>query len=65
MRSPIMQLILRHRRQRCRSKAHPEIPDACLARNADLAVARLSESVQISREHTLGIRPMPLWCLDC
>jgi DNA-binding GntR family transcriptional regulator len=60
VRSPIMQLILRHRRQRCRSKEHLEIPDACLARNTDLAVARLSERVQISREHTLGIRPMPL-----
>lgn len=42
------------------AKEHLEILDACLARNADLAVARLSEHVQISREHTLGIRPMPL-----
>jgi DNA-binding GntR family transcriptional regulator len=42
------------------AKEHLEILDACLARNADLAVARLSEHVQISREHSLGIRPMPL-----
>ena len=42
------------------AKEHLEILDACGARNADLAVARLSEHVQISREHTLGIRPMPL-----
>lgn len=42
------------------AKEHLEILDACSARNADLAVARLSEHVQISREHTLGIRPMPL-----
>ena len=41
------------------AKEHLEILDACLARNTDLAVARLSEHVQISREHTLGIRPMP------
>ena len=39
---------------------HLEILDACRTRNADLAVARLSEHVQISREHTLGIRPMPV-----
>ena len=42
------------------AQEHLEILDACGARNADLAVARLSEHVQISREHTLGIRPMPL-----
>lgn len=42
------------------AKEHLEILDACRARNVDLAVARLSEHVQISREHTLGIRPMPL-----
>jgi DNA-binding GntR family transcriptional regulator len=42
------------------AKEHLEILDACLTRNAELAVARLSEHVQISREHTLGIRPMPL-----
>ena len=42
------------------AKEHLEILDACGARNADCAVARLSEHVQISREHTLGIRPMPL-----
>lgn len=42
------------------AKEHLEILDACRARNTDLAAARLSEHVQISREHTLGIRPMPL-----
>jgi DNA-binding GntR family transcriptional regulator len=42
------------------AQEHLEILDACRTRNADLAVARLSEHVQISREHTLGIRPMPL-----
>jgi DNA-binding GntR family transcriptional regulator len=42
------------------AKEHLEILDACRSRDADLAVARLSEHVQISREHTLGIRPMPI-----
>jgi DNA-binding GntR family transcriptional regulator len=42
------------------AKEHLEILDACRARDIDLAIARLSEHVQISREHTLGIRPMPL-----
>lgn len=41
------------------AKEHLEILDACRSRDTDLAVARLSEHVQISREHTLGIRPMP------
>lgn len=42
------------------AKEHLEILDACRARDTDLAVALLSEHVQISREHTLGIRPMPV-----
>lgn len=42
------------------AKEHLEILDACRARDADLAVARLAEHVQVSREHTLGIRPMPI-----
>ena len=42
------------------AKEHLEILDACRARDTDLAVARLAEHVQISREHTLGIRPMPI-----
>jgi DNA-binding GntR family transcriptional regulator len=42
------------------AKEHLEILDACRARDADLALARLSEHVQISREHTLGVRPMPV-----
>ena len=41
------------------AQEHLEILDACVARNADLAVARLCEHIQISREHTLGIRSMP------
>ena len=41
------------------AKEHLEILDACRARNGDLAVARLCEHIQISREHTLGIRSMP------
>jgi DNA-binding GntR family transcriptional regulator len=42
------------------AQEHLEILDACRARNADLAVTRLCEHIQISREHTLGIRPMPV-----
>jgi DNA-binding GntR family transcriptional regulator len=42
------------------AKEHLEILDACLARDTELAVAQLAEHVQISREHTLGIRPMPV-----
>jgi DNA-binding GntR family transcriptional regulator len=42
------------------AQEHLEILDACRTRDADLAVTRLSEHVQISSEHTLGIRPMPL-----
>ena len=42
------------------AKEHLEILDACRARDAGLAVARLAEHVQVSREHTLGIRPMPI-----
>jgi DNA-binding GntR family transcriptional regulator len=42
------------------AKEHLEILDVCLARDADLAIARLAEHIQISREHTLGIRPMPI-----
>lgn len=39
------------------AKEHLEILDACLMRDADLAVAHLSQHIEISREHTLGLRP--------
>lgn len=41
------------------AKEHLAILDACLARDADLAARRLADHINISREHTLGIRPMP------
>jgi hypothetical protein len=31
---------------------------ACLDRDADLAIERLVRHIEISREHTLGLRPM-------
>ena len=37
---------------------HLEILDACLDRDVELAVTRLAKHIEISREHTLGIRPM-------
>jgi DNA-binding GntR family transcriptional regulator len=37
---------------------HLEILDACARRDAPLAVKRLAQHIEISREHTLGIRPM-------
>ena len=40
------------------AKEHLKILDACLSRNADLAAKRLAQHIEISREHTLGIRPM-------
>jgi DNA-binding GntR family transcriptional regulator len=40
------------------AKEHSKILDACLNRNPDLAVKRLTQHIEISREHTLGIRPM-------
>jgi DNA-binding GntR family transcriptional regulator len=40
------------------AKEHLEILDACLAQDAELAVTRLAQHVEISREHTLGLRPM-------
>lgn len=41
-------------------REHLEVLEACRARDAELAVARLAEHIQISREHTLGVRPMPV-----
>lgn len=40
------------------AREHLEILDACLAGDAELAVARLAQHIEISREHTLGLRPM-------
>jgi DNA-binding GntR family transcriptional regulator len=40
------------------AREHLEILNACLTRDPDLAVARLTEHIEISREHTLGLRPM-------
>lgn len=37
---------------------HLEILDACLKQDQNLAIARLAQHIQISREHTLGVRPM-------
>jgi DNA-binding GntR family transcriptional regulator len=39
-------------------KEHLEILDACAQRDAEAAVARLGAHIEISREHTLGVRPM-------
>ena len=40
------------------AKEHLDILDACCKRDQDLAVHRLAQHIEISREHTLGIRPM-------
>jgi DNA-binding GntR family transcriptional regulator len=40
------------------AQEHLEILDACLRRKAELAAERLAKHIEISREHTLGIRPM-------
>jgi DNA-binding GntR family transcriptional regulator len=40
------------------AEEHLEILDACLDRDVELAVTRLARHIEISREHTLGIRPM-------
>jgi len=37
---------------------HLEILDACVKRDPELAARRLAQHIEISREHTLGIRPM-------
>lgn len=38
---------------------HLEILEACARREPDAATERLAAHIEISREHTLGIRPMP------
>jgi DNA-binding GntR family transcriptional regulator len=40
------------------AEEHLEILDACLDRDVELAVTRLARHIEISREHTLGLRPM-------
>jgi DNA-binding GntR family transcriptional regulator len=40
------------------AKEHLEILDACRDQDPDLAVSRLASHVEISREHTLGLRPV-------
>lgn len=40
------------------AKEHLDILDACLKHDPDLAVARLAQHIEVSREHTLGLRPM-------
>ena len=40
------------------AREHLRILEACRKGNADLAVSRLTNHIEISREHTLGLRPM-------
>ncbi len=40
------------------AREHLAILEACRDRDAELAVARLSQHIEVSREHTLGLRPM-------
>jgi DNA-binding GntR family transcriptional regulator len=40
------------------AREHLEILDACRSRDADAAARNLARHIEISREHTLGIRPM-------
>jgi DNA-binding GntR family transcriptional regulator len=40
------------------AREHLEILDACLNNHAELAVKRLARHIGVSREHTLGLRPM-------
>jgi DNA-binding GntR family transcriptional regulator len=40
------------------AREHLAILDACLNRDAALAATRLAQHIEISREHTLGIRPV-------
>jgi DNA-binding GntR family transcriptional regulator len=40
------------------AKEHLEILDACLNNDAELSVSLLARHVEVSREHTLGLRPM-------
>jgi DNA-binding GntR family transcriptional regulator len=40
------------------AREHLDVLDACARRDADLATSRLAHHIEISREHTLGVRPM-------
>jgi DNA-binding GntR family transcriptional regulator len=40
------------------AKEHLDVLEACLNQDVELAVARLAQHIEISREHTLGLRPM-------
>lgn len=40
------------------AKEHLAILDACLDHDPELAVTRLTQHIEISREHTLGLRPV-------
>ena len=40
------------------AREHLGILDACRRGNIDIAVSRLAKHIKISREHTLGLRPM-------
>ena len=40
------------------AKEHLEILEACRKRDAETAVDLLAKHIEISREHTLGVRPM-------
>ena len=40
------------------AREHLEILNACLDRKPELAAERLAAHIEISREHTLGLRPM-------
>lgn len=40
------------------AREHLEVLDACLKRDTGLAERLLTQHIEISREHTLGIRPM-------
>ncbi len=40
------------------AQEHLTILEACLARDPELAATRLAQHIEISREHTLGLRPV-------
>jgi DNA-binding GntR family transcriptional regulator len=46
------------RRLEVAANEHLEILEACLAADPDQAVERLAAHIEVSREHTLGLRPM-------
>ena len=40
------------------TREHLDILDACAERNPELAAARLARHIEVSRQHTLGLRPI-------